>query len=120
MTDLELLELAAKSAGLRTRSDRDHVWIVEDDGSPVIRWRPLTDDGDALRLAAKLRITVAYPDASYIGDGYVTASFQEFRYRYLFPKQTSFSEEFGDDPLPAIRRAIVRAAAQIQITKEIK
>ncbi len=46
MTDRELLEYAAKAAGL------DHLWVVEIDGiSP--NWNPLTDDGDALRLVGK-------------------------------------------------------------------
>jgi len=41
----ELLELAAKAAGM------DSLWRGDEDG---LSWNPLTDDGDALRLAVKL------------------------------------------------------------------
>jgi len=58
MSDQQLLELAAKSADydvMRTMSGR----IVVD----FKVWDPLTDDGDALRLAVKLRFQlVIYPD----------------------------------------------------------
>lgn len=47
MTDHELLELAAKAAGL------DLNLVKGWDG-----WNPLIDDGDALRLAVKLGISV--------------------------------------------------------------
>jgi len=66
MTDRELLELAAKAAGIEIDS-----WVND---SPVVvkmfrghlpnyeEWNPLTDDGDALRLAVKVCITlVPYP-----------------------------------------------------------
>lgn len=59
MNDKELLELAAKAAGvdglIKGTAD-GAVWLFRDDnGSP---WNPLTDDGDALRLAAKLKMNV--------------------------------------------------------------
>ena len=87
MTDRELLELAAKAAGLK--------WVEPTpDGMP---WSPLTDDGDALRLAVKLRIHVRH-----------------------FPhdveaqvKRDYWHEDNGADPYAATRRAIVRAAAEI-------
>jgi hypothetical protein len=44
MTDQELLELAAKACGLEEAKLR-----IE-----FNQWNPLTDDGDALRLAVKL------------------------------------------------------------------
>lgn len=58
MTDQELLELAAKAAGIRGRFTENH----PEDGAPCyssginigqrlqILWNPLKDDGDALRL----------------------------------------------------------------------
>lgn len=61
MTDRELLELAAKAAGLKVKwHSKSHfgptMEIMEDEsgGSP---WNPLTDDGDALRLAVKIHFT---------------------------------------------------------------
>jgi hypothetical protein len=90
-TDKELLELAAKAAGYDTLGFWDeklsHLWDGEG-------WSfdPLEDDGDALRLAVKLRINVT-PE-------------------YLF---TGPWEDGGKlrDPYAATRRAIVHAAAEI-------
>lgn len=104
MTDRELLELAAKAAGIEG-TYREHEWfpgIVE----PVIGggdqpWNPLISDQQALRLAVKLRIGVHFnvyrkEDCAIAGsDG----SYQE--------------QKLCDDPCAATRRAIVRAAAEI-------
>lgn len=63
MTDYELLELAAKAAGFR----RDFQWncrFLPSAGGSVLcgnswtKWNPLEDDGDALRLAEKLGLTI--------------------------------------------------------------
>jgi hypothetical protein len=56
-TDRELLELAAKAAGIEL------AWSSNDDQSPRNRanwnvWNPLFDDGDALRLAVRLRLDI--------------------------------------------------------------
>jgi len=94
MTDRELLELAAKAAGLTVHwHDSGHygptMEIMEDEsGGPP--WNPLTDDGDALRLAVKLRLISPCPPPHI-----VTASLDL------------------KDPYAATRRAIVRAAAEI-------
>ena len=67
MTDKELLELAAKTAGIDgmrgvRMKDIDGSVIVcyhyEDDTGETYRWNPLTDDGDALRLAVRLNAVV--------------------------------------------------------------
>lgn len=55
MIDKELLEYAAKAAGINLvdsywDKDLNGVWLHEG----LTFWSPLTDDGDALRLAAKL------------------------------------------------------------------
>lgn len=64
MTDRELLELAAKAAGLIVITDaKDRgLWMagLEDE------WNPLTDDGDALRMAVKLRMIID-PYAGLVG-----------------------------------------------------
>ena len=60
-------------------------------------WNPLADDGDALRLAVKLRIDVAHA-RDYVVSGLGTAD--------------SMRRENGDD-CAATRRAIVRAAAEV-------
>lgn len=56
MTDRELLELAAKAAGLVfcMYHQRPARLVQPDIGEAKVFWNPLTDDGDALRLAHKL------------------------------------------------------------------
>lgn len=109
MTDRELLELAAKAAGLvvdrKWQAQRDAIcdhskaslWIF--DGSTA--WNPLKDDGDALRLAVKLRIYFSIHLQGY--SSAVTAQ----------SIVDSYTELCGCDEMAATRRAIVRAAAEI-------
>lgn len=104
MTDRELLELAAKAAGMKVIHDAADrgLWIhgVEDE------WNPLTDDGDALRLAVKLDIDF-YMGA---GDG------PEAWAGYYLPGRENKKhacEPVNKDPYAATRRAITRAAAEI-------
>lgn len=107
MTDKELLELAAKAIGLI--NTRYHLYTGKDYDSPTgilhdisssmstVSWNPLTDDGDALRLAVKLRMEV-----------YVTRYEIEIHAHIITVFQPT-----DDDVLAATRRAIVRAAAEI-------
>ena len=75
MTDREMLELAAKAAGFNFRWFKVKQWknmkgkigpyryctgTVDVYGSHHTKpWSPLTDDGDALRLAVKLHMQVS-------------------------------------------------------------
>jgi len=106
MNDRELLEMAAKAAGM------DYlIWtpgaapIVPAKHRPIQDrscWNPLTDDGDALRLASRLLI-----DMQFFSDdgGFVQA--------WCLPISDWLREDdLGDFPA-ATRRAIVRAAAEI-------
>ena len=102
MTDKELLELAAKAAGVELHHWNEDTFIrvseyVDDVGG---YWSPLTDDGDALRLAVKLGLEIRTNGPYLIA---VTP-------RYV---DNELYEERGDDPYAATRRAIVRAAAEI-------
>ena len=99
MSDRELLEAAAKAAGI------EFGWIHD---TPRIRaemgwtpWNPLTNSGVAFELAVKLRLTIncSYDDVAICG--------QEFTQKEVF------IERNGEDPLAATRRAIVRAAAEL-------
>ena len=115
MTDKELLELAARAAGyecgyindvLRIRQTGQvgtcgtydcatHNWFP---------WNPLTDDGDALRLAVKLGLRTYYflPNGEDgIGKNYTGVN------------RTTVEYHHKSDPYAATRRAIVRAAAEI-------
>jgi hypothetical protein len=56
MDDRELLKFAAEAAGFDYRPECGAIVV---DGVPA-RWNPLEDDGDALRLAVHLNISV-YP-----------------------------------------------------------
>lgn len=113
MTDRELLEKAAKAAGLKGdwRLKHDAFWLYRENSKGVVEitancWNPLTDDGDALRLAVKLNLQIGF-DA--LPDGAVVA--------ISFPYDTDFDEDYfilewlNKDPIAATRRAIVRAAA---------
>jgi len=108
MTDRELLELAAKAAGLQ-----EWGWMADTlthvVNNQFVSWEPLTDDGDALRLAVKLQLTVANEHVS-AGVAYCTDVddnvFQVVR------SGGNQSEVIAED-YAATRRAIVRAAAAI-------
>jgi hypothetical protein len=100
MTDRDLLKAAAKAAGL------SHLLNAGIHGDEYAnQWNPLTDDGDALRLAVKLGISFrddyTYPDGERIVQ--VSCVFGDTLY--------GDQEPYGDDPYAATRRAIVRAAA---------
>ena len=101
MSDRELLELAAKAVGVELdfsiRGDFPPYYVNERGGHSS--WNPLTDDGDALRLAVKLRMDVKQWNSLVIA----------------VKAWNSHAEEntFTQCPYAATRRAIVRAAAQI-------
>ena len=102
-TDRELLELAAKAIGHKTHFNKVDACQLSTDGTEegyIQFWNPLTDDGDALRLAVKLSIRI------YIYDAPDAFSF-------CATDATSSHQNHGSDPCAATRRAIVRAAAEI-------
>src|SRR3546814_5496903 len=53
MDDRELLELAARATGFEIEDDENRGLVVLSDCG--VEWNPLTDDGDALRLAVRLQ-----------------------------------------------------------------
>jgi hypothetical protein len=97
MTDKELLELAAKAAGYTISEWSNSYGFCCYDKADEF-WNPLTDDGDALRLAVKLDVLV------HVFDKYTVAT--DGRYADIF-------EMHHGDKYAATRRAIVRAAAEI-------
>jgi hypothetical protein len=66
-------------------------------------WNPLTDDGDALRLAVKLRLCIEHKEKHVVvwdgclGTGFIPCD---------------------DDPRAATRRAITRAAAEMWLAQQ--
>jgi hypothetical protein len=107
MSDKELLEFAAKAVDIvivRSRLDdpMNKDFLVENSRRNEFQaagpWNPLTDDGDALRLAVDLKLFVHLDGdlVEVIGDKSV---FERAGYKGC--------------RLSAARRAIVRAAAEI-------
>ena len=109
--DWELLGLAAKAADIKPT-----------DGGPVVAyktfgvwisehqfWNPLTDDGDALRLATILHMTVSVMKAA----PWDTPPRAAFTAAYTFWCAARSDQVHGEDANAATRRAITECAAQI-------
>lgn len=103
-TDRELLELAAQAAGYEVREhpnyrfNEDLVFLYKG-----VNWNPLTNDGDALKLAVMVGFDVRILKG-------------EANYTEIEKRQTNIgraTERHGGDPCTATRRAIVRASADI-------
>ena len=113
MSDRELLELAAKAAGIDYRHDNSFwthedycaFWSYDDLCNCGARWNPLTDDGDALRLAVKLGIKIDLHPAWV----YVRAVVPPSNYLEICE---GWANGYSN-PDAATRRAITRAAAEI-------
>ena len=110
MTDRELLELAAKAAGhkiaywgkpdIYSERSGEVAFVVA-----VGEWNPLTNDGDALRLAVKLGLRDYF--AIEIQDTVTQAT-------SMGSWEITMYEDYKNyGPYDATRRAIVRAAAEI-------
>lgn len=110
LDDRELLELSAKAAAIgggwgdkieyhNGAVDLRDVWILE--GDDFVQWNPLTDDGDALRLAVRLRLMLDtdYNYCAAVGSAWLS----------------EILEPHNGDPCASTRRAIVRAAAAIAL-----
>lgn len=108
MKERELLELAAKASGLLPLPAGKELDYTESGGlafcgdGDYFRWNPLDDDGDALRLAVKLGMTVD-----------VMPHHDRRKARTVASRGGGFQEFHLADPYAATRRAIVRAAAEI-------
>lgn len=102
MTDKELLELAAKAANVeRLDFGKGEIKTYCPDGYTTV-WDPLTDDGDALRLAVKLGLYIEIDRPNARASALPEDENMEFS-----------RERFSGDPCASTRRAIVRAAAKI-------
>jgi hypothetical protein len=113
MTDQELLQLAAKAAGMDDAEYQDGTgWMEGRYGYPVAiwseslgaYWNPLEDDSDALRLAVKLQLEIIPLEGGGVDIERTTEA---------EPFGILLATESGPDPYAATRRAIVHAAAEI-------
>lgn len=121
MTDRELLELAAKAAGIEFVPQEvkpGHAFFglwLKINGEPYEGQRrhfnPLTDDGDAFRLAVKLRIDIEH-GRPLDNNAYVCSSRCGIE---MVRDPVSAIEEVDGEAYRAVatRRAITRAAAEI-------
>lgn len=113
MTDRELLELAAKAAGLVITSWARSCPRIETKygAGIVVPWNPLADDGDALRLRNTLQMSLidngakVYAEVSRYPAGAIVHELYERDLPGGFAIQSSIDA--------ATRRAIVRCAAEI-------
>lgn len=101
MTDRELIERAARACGIGGE------WVdgigfihISVDGDRGAWWRPLDDDGDALRLMVALEMDV------FVRAGRWTEA--------VAPMGRPAKMPHDGDALAATRRAITMAAAQIK------
>ncbi len=104
MTDKELLKNASKAAGIENLLglgfDSHIPYWLNDSKQPEPRyWNPLIDDGDALRLAVKLRLDLMQQ--------------YELQQVSVFEGENLELVPYGDDPYAAMRYAIVFMAAEI-------
>ena len=119
MTDQELLELAAKAAGIEINKGLSGTLLARTDVTAWVEWNPLIDDGDALRLAVKLQLDVC--PYVYFNERCQLPAVSKLRKTadgsWIEEKVSRFpeySESFvKHDPYAATRRAIVKAAAAI-------
>ena len=113
MTDKELLERAAKAAGIEiyestdgTMQNRPVLVFSAGGGMGTMpyeeQWNPLREDAQALRLAVKLKMMLDDVTKGYMRGHIVAVSDGGTCYEPREP-----------DPYAATRRAIVRAAAEI-------
>lgn len=109
MNDRELLELAAKAAGVkghfieRTPEDGYPAYTCGIGSASIVLWNPLTDDGDALRLSIRLGISI------YQNIVRVQANTIALALAGTFIHEDTLKQDYD----VATRRAIVRAAAEI-------
>ncbi len=104
MNDRELLEMAAKAVGMPSLHDANGIygaWVGDSEKGHW--WNPLEDDGDALRLATYLCMTVT------TGPCQAAATTNDGALRGHFPNECTITQPEGR----AVRRVIVRAAAEI-------
>jgi hypothetical protein len=93
MTDKELLELAAKAAGYKfAYEDTGDMWVFYK-GHPPKTFHPIESNGDALKLAVRLNISLRFEEDEVWANDILIYGF--------------------DDKEEATRRAITCAAAKM-------
>ena len=110
MTDQELVELAAKAAGMSPASfDGHNVGWYDPQRGTTGAWNPLADDGDALRLMVALRL-----DVEFDGQSCVRVNYVDTQGRLCAVESHVIATPYAD-----VRRAIALAAAEIEMGKSL-
>jgi hypothetical protein len=122
-TDRELLELAARAAGIDARwsaPSKSMELSYQNSSMEMVGrgWNPLSDDGDALRLAVKCGIEPKKPSRARSVGVVVQAWYPPDGNPNRSACAHVSEHVMNGDRLEATRRAIVRAAAEIQLQKE--
>lgn len=103
MEDRELMQAAAKAAGIQLGfSPKGPLWDQSDISNHKL-WNPLANDGDALRLAVRLKLDMTFGPDSAVE---ITNGKREDDLVYRW-------QNTDGDIYAATRRAIVLTAAQI-------
>jgi hypothetical protein len=118
MADRELLELAARAGEITALRDPNGVlrnctgFSYEANIFAAPPWNPLTDDGDALRLAVEFGMSLhVFPDHHQGAQAVATITRRAIEER-------EYAENNADDTCAATRRAIVRAAAALALSSQ--
>lgn len=113
MTDREMLELAAKAAGIGPAIGFEDGGLVIGPRSRQRFWSPLAKNEDAFRLAVRLHIDLE------LNNGSATAIWIDSDLSEAHSVTEVCDEWFEgwEAKEAATRRAITRAAAEIQITR---
>lgn len=123
MDDRTLIERAAKAAGIEIDKSPYNGGGLRNtgfdlSGNAVLdwhnykTWNPLTDDGDALRLAVQLKVSVHFETHLALGEIVEIVEVTFGRDESMGTSQC-LVELVGSDPGAATRRAITRAAAAL-------
>ena len=131
MTDRNLLELAARAAGLDVRYAKGITHLhysgfmrktakkTQSGFDIEARWNPLHNDADAFRLMAVLRISLEQDSSieidSFTFQGVTTGEYAQGVEAWVVKtgRVIKAQEVYGDDPCADTRRAIVQVAAQL-------
>lgn len=111
-TDRELLEAAARAAGVDGWWEDGYLSFIKRSGGP---WRPFDDDGDLLRLALALDISIEiHLDASQpLPWLRAVRRYRDAQGGYREAWEQVMPAEYNADKGAATRRAVVLLAAQI-------
>lgn len=109
MNNLDLLVMAAKAVGIKhvdykgvDYDGKDGLILVDHVGRHLSDWNPINDDGEALRIAVKLRFKIHHAEMAAI------VVPEKFSHSWI-----GVSDDDAGDRYAATRLAIVKAAAAI-------